>query len=306
MPFRYSTIQLLRFHFSLFLMPVYLFALSQVLDINWHNAITVFIVLHILVYPASNGYNSYMDRDDTPIGGLEKPLQPTKQLFYVTVAMDVIAIIISVLLLDILFALCILFYILASRAYSYRRIRLKRYPVTGFLTVFIFQGAVIFYGVYEACSVLQENPVPLLPCITASLLIGALYPLTQIYQHEADYKDGVITISYILGTKGTFIFSALLFTAATACLFFMFKHQRQITMFYLFLIVTIPVVLFFCYWMLRVWRNSKAANFRSSLLMNLISTLCTIIFFSILIYINHIEQDHFHRHGSTGILPQAR
>lgn len=305
MPFRYSTIQLLRFHFSLFLLPVYLFALSQVPAIDWFNALIVFIILHILVYPASNGYNSYMDRDDTPIGGLERPLQPTRQLFYVTVAMDVIAILISVWLLDVVFSLCILFYILASRAYSYRRIRLKRFPVTGFLTVFIFQGAVIFYGVYVSCSVLHETFVPLLPCITASLLIGALYPLTQIYQHEADYKDGVITISYLLGKRGTFVFSALLFTAATACLFFLFKHQRQMMMFYLFLFVTLPVVLFFCYWMLRVWRNSKAANFRSSFLMNLISTLCTIIFFSILIYTNHIEQDRFHRHGSTGILPQA-
>jgi 1,4-dihydroxy-2-naphthoate polyprenyltransferase len=306
MPIYYSTIQLLRFHFSLFLLPVYLFALSQAPAINWYDALVVFVILHILVYPASNGYNSYMDRDDTPIGGLKKPLQPTKQLFYVTVAMDLIAIITSVLLLDIVFSLCILFYILASRAYSYRKIRLKRFPVTGFLTVFIFQGAVIFYAVYKTCTTMQDEPVPMLPCLTASLLIGALYPLTQIYQHEADYKDGVITLSYILGKRGTFIFSALLFTAATSCLFLLFKHQHQITMFYLFLLVTLPMVLFFCYWMLRVWRNSKVANFRSSLLMNLISTLCTIIFFSILIYTNHIEQDRFNRHGSSGILPQAR
>ncbi|MFI5187293.1 MAG: prenyltransferase, partial [Chitinophagales bacterium] len=62
---RRSTIQLLRFHFSLFLLPVFLFALSQLNTINWQNAAIVFFILHVLVYPASNGYNSYMDRDQT-------------------------------------------------------------------------------------------------------------------------------------------------------------------------------------------------------------------------------------------------
>ena len=92
-----STIQLLRFHFSLFLLPVYLFALSQTNEISWIKAALVFVVLHLLVYPSSNGYNSYMDRDETPIGGLASPLPPTKQLFRVTVAMDVLAVLLSFL-----------------------------------------------------------------------------------------------------------------------------------------------------------------------------------------------------------------
>ena len=91
-----STIQLLRFHFSLFLLPVFLFALSQVPHINWMNVFLVFTVLHVLVYPSSNGYNSYMDRDETAIGGLSKPLQPTRQLFFVSVMMDLLALVLSI------------------------------------------------------------------------------------------------------------------------------------------------------------------------------------------------------------------
>ena len=122
-----STLQLLRFHFSFFLMPVYFFALSQVNKINWFNAALVFVILHLLVYPASNGYNSYMDRDTSPIGGLKNPLQPTKQLFFVTVCMDVTAVLLS-FFVSWLFAAGIFLYIVASRAYSYRKIRLKKYP----------------------------------------------------------------------------------------------------------------------------------------------------------------------------------
>jgi 1,4-dihydroxy-2-naphthoate polyprenyltransferase len=283
---RKSTIQLLRFHFSFFLLPVYLFALSQSASINWRNAIIIFLLLHILVYPASNGYNSYMDRDETSIGGLKHPLQPTKQLFIVTVVMDLVAITLS-LLISPLFTLGILLYILASRAYSYRRIRLKKYPILGFLTVFIFQGAMIFFITSEGTNPQRETNIPLIPCLIASLLIGALYPLTQIYQHEADKKDGVISISYLLGKKGTFVFSALLFLSATFLLFIRFQQQQQLNYFYLYLAILLPVVLFFLYWMMKVWRDEKAASFRNSLWMNVLSTACTTLFFITLIVLNH-------------------
>jgi 1,4-dihydroxy-2-naphthoate octaprenyltransferase len=34
-----------------------------------------------------------MDKDETPIGGIKNPLQPTKELFYATAVMDAVAII---------------------------------------------------------------------------------------------------------------------------------------------------------------------------------------------------------------------
>lgn len=279
-----STIQLLRFHFSFFLLPVYLFALSQVPTINWTKAILVFLVLHLLVYPSSNGYNSYMDRDETPIGGLAHPLQPTKQLFYTSIAMDVLALIIAVFI-EPFFVLGILLYIIASRAYSYRKIRLKQYPFIGFLTVFLFQGAVIFYITCIAVNAANSNEVSLQTALTASFLIGALYPLTQVYQHEADKKDGVVTISYLLGKKGTFVLSMLLFLSAAFLLYLRFKHE--LNFFYLFLFITFPVVLFFLFWMSRVWRDERAANFKNSLRMNIIATLCTTIYFFTLIVLKH-------------------
>ena len=88
-----STIQLLRFPFSFFLMPVYWFALSQVAEVDILHALLVFMILHVLVYPASNGYNSYMDRDTQSIGGVRRPLQPSPQLLYATVLMDGLAVI---------------------------------------------------------------------------------------------------------------------------------------------------------------------------------------------------------------------
>jgi 1,4-dihydroxy-2-naphthoate octaprenyltransferase len=77
-----STFLHLRFFFSVFLLPVFFFALSQVPEINWNNAILTFIIWHLLVYPASNGYNSFFDKDEGSIALIEKPPPVDKSLYY--------------------------------------------------------------------------------------------------------------------------------------------------------------------------------------------------------------------------------
>src|SRR5690606_30414218 len=146
------------------------FALSRVENIHWNKAVLIFVILHLLVYPASNGYNSYMDRDTSPIGGVAHPLQPTKQLLYVTSVMNIMALALS-FFISFIFAAGIFLYILASLAYSYRGIRLKKYPYTGYLTVILFQGALTFYLVYHGSGG-SSDPLPFWGMLASALLIG--------------------------------------------------------------------------------------------------------------------------------------
>lgn len=282
-----STIQLLRFHFSIFLLPVYLFALSQVKQVNWWHAVLAFAILHLLVYPSSNGYNSYMDRDVSPIGGLSQPMQPTKQLFYTTIFMDLLAFALSFLISNY-FVFGVLCYILASRAYSYRGIRLKKYPIIGYLVVLIFQGTLVFFLSYYGCSADKDISIPIWALFAATCLIGGSYPLTQVYQHEEDKADGVRTISMLLGKKGTFIFCSIVFALATFFLFLLYKQAATLWAFWLFIICMGPMVWFFVRWMKQVWKDGQQANFSNSLRMNILAALCTIICFSILIIKNNI------------------
>jgi 1,4-dihydroxy-2-naphthoate polyprenyltransferase len=269
-----STLQLLRFHFSFFLMPVYLFALSQLEKPDWNRALFIFIILHLLVYPASNGYNSYMDRDEGSIGGIAKPLQPTRQLFVVSIIMDVIAILLG-LLISFFFAAGILLYILASRAYSYRGIRLKRFPVAGYITVVIFQGAITFWITYHGCHPELPFEVPAYAAIASSLLIGGFYPLTQIYQHEADRKDGVKTLSAVLGYRGTFIFTALVYVLAFVFLGLHFISSDREKDFLILNIFMSPIIVYFFVWAAKVWRDASKADFRNTMRMNLLACSCT-------------------------------
>jgi 1,4-dihydroxy-2-naphthoate octaprenyltransferase len=283
-----ATLQLLRFHFSFFLLPVYLFALAQVPDINTADALLIFFILHFLVYPSSNGYNSYMDRDEGSIGGIEKPMAPTRQLFQVSIAMDIAALFLS-FLISSLFLLCVLAYILASRAYSYRGIRLKKYPWLGYFTVVFFQGAVTFFMVYHGSSAQKTIDVPILPIVSASLLMGSFYPLTQIYQHKADLKDGVKTISYLLGYRGTFLFTAIVYSLAMGSMAIYFTNTGHFGNFLLLATLLFPVLVYFMYWAIQVWKDTSMADFKHTMRMNILASCCSNTAFLTLLILSHFE-----------------
>lgn len=269
-----STIQLLRFHFSFFLMPVYWFALSQTPQINTPHAILIFCILHMLVYPASNGYNSFMDRDTGSIGGIKSPKQPTWELFYTTIVLDIISIGLS-FFISFYFVAGIIAYILASRAYSYRGIRLKKYPIIGYLTVVIFQGAVTFFLVMHGSSSAKITAVPMAGMLASSLLIGGFYPLTQIYQHRQDREDGVVSISSRLGFKGTFIFTAIIYFLAMCTLGYYLASTLRFDHFLIIQVFFLPILAYFLFWFKKVIANTDAANFSNTMKMNLLASICS-------------------------------
>ncbi|MBS1567104.1 MAG: UbiA prenyltransferase family protein [Bacteroidetes bacterium] len=272
-------------------MPVFLFALSQTATPHWEHVLLIFLILHGLVYPASNGYNSYMDRDESSIGGIRHPLQPTRELFAVTVCMDLAAVVLG-LFIGVPFAAGLALYILASRAYSYRGIRLKKYPVIGYLTVVVFQGAWVYWLVSYGA---QRQPAfTITPdqghcMLAASLLIGGFYPLTQVYQHEADAKDGVKSMSRLLGYRGTFLFTAIVYMGAFAVLALHFFGRQESNKFYLLATCLLPVLVYFNSWAIKVWKSEKAASFENTMRMNLLASSCTNIAFIMLTILHLFE-----------------
>lgn len=281
-----STVQLLRFPFSFFLMPVYWFALSSTDHINWQRAILVFVLLHAFLYPSSNGYNSYNDRDTESIGGIANPMQPTKQLYYVTLAFDIIGFVGSFFVSPI-FAGCFLFFVICSRLYSWRGLRLKKHPILGYLLVISNQGSLVFFAIAHGVSSDLTLEIPYLLIVAAGLLIGGFYPITQIYQHIQDRKDGVKTISILLGKRGTFIFCAILYALAFSCLFFHFQSVNKLHNFWIIQLFFIPVVLYFIRWLLEVWKNSEQANFKNTMRMVWLASTCTNLAFITLLILNH-------------------
>ncbi|MDB5119255.1 MAG: Ubiquinone biosynthesis protein UbiA [Sphingobacteriales bacterium] len=276
-----------RFAFSFFLMPVYFFAISQASAINISHAILVFIIWHLFIYPASNGYNSYFDKDEGSIALVEKPPQVDISLYYTSLLTEMIGILLS-LLISFEFALSTLIYGLLSKAYSHPAIRLKKYPIISFLVVFIFQGGFVYWTTLSAVS---EQSVFMLSSsdffiagLICSCLIGASYPLTQVYQHEEDRKRGDKTLSLLLGIKGTFMISALLFAAGTSLLYIYWSNKNTLQNFWIFLAFALPVFAVFLNWLFKVLKKQNEANFKNMMLMTTISGLSMLLYFLLLCF----------------------
>ena len=266
----------MRIPFSVFLMPVFWFALSAAPEFNWQKAAAVFFILHLLVYPASNGYNSYYDRDEGSIGGLKHPPKVTRSLYYLVVLFDFLAVALS-LFVSLPFAFCVLVYLFVSKAYSYDKIRLKKYPFLSTFTVVFFQGAFTFFMVQLGAGVPAQflfGTFNLLLAFVSTLFLCGSYPLTQVYQHQEDRQRGDVTLSLWLGLKGTFIFSAISLGLAAALLVSGYWLHGQQTNAFIFLLCTGPVLFFFLKWFRQTWLSARAVTFENTMRMNKISSVC--------------------------------
>ena len=105
--------------------------------------------------------------------------------------------------------------------------------------------------------------------------MGSFYPLTQIYQHMADVKDGVRTISYVLGYKGTFIFTAVIYTLAMSTLAYYFFEQGHENKFFVLATLLFPVLVYFFMWASKVWKDPAKADFKHTMQMNLLAAVCS-------------------------------
>ena len=273
----------LRIPFSYFLLPVFLFSVGISPNPNGDRLLWVFLIIHLFLYPASNGFNSYFDKDEKSIGGLKNPPPVKKGLYYLALLFDLVAIALAYWKISLLFALMIFTYGLISKAYSHPAIRLKKYPVGGWITTGVFQGFFTFVmcygGINDFSLETVLKPHVITPALLTTLMLLGNYPMTQVYQHDEDKKRGDITLSLKLGIRGTFYFTALLFTFAVAGFLYYFNHYYQPKYTWPFLLALAPVLLFFLYWFLRVMKDETRADYTHTMWLNFISATCLNIFF---------------------------
>jgi 1,4-dihydroxy-2-naphthoate octaprenyltransferase len=269
-----SSLEHIRIPFSFFLMPVFFLALICTGPLDAEKAWIVFFVLHLLLYPASNGFNSYYDRDIGSIGLLRHPPTVTKDLLWFSLVLDVTAVA-AALLVSPIFALGCFLYGCASKAYSWDRIRIKKYPVTGWLCTGICQGLFTFLLVagnvgVNAVDVLSFRV--LFPSLASTLFLLGFYPLTQIYQHEEDAKRNDCTISMKLGIRGTFYFCAPFLLVSTAGFFYYFYLLFGFGRALFFLFMLVPAAAYFVSWLINVTKDSGKADFDHAMRMNTIAS----------------------------------
>jgi 4-hydroxybenzoate polyprenyltransferase len=199
----------LRLHFQLLLAPVFLWGcLVAGGGLSWSVGLA-FVALHVFLYAGATAFNSYYDRDTGPIGGLERPPPVEAALLPVSLAMKLVGLLLAVLV-NVPFLLVYAAFALLSLAYSHPRVRWKASPLASLATVGFGQGVLGFLAAWAAVrgelwSALTGDG--LLGAAAATLLILALYPLTQLYQVDEDRARGDRTVAVVGGPRLCFAVS---------------------------------------------------------------------------------------------------
>jgi 1,4-dihydroxy-2-naphthoate octaprenyltransferase len=282
--FKVSSWLHLRIPFSFYLLPVFVFSMAFVQELELKKFMLVFVALHFFLYPSSNGYNSYYDKDEESIGGLKHPPKVTKGLYYLSLVFLLMALILG-LRVSLAFGSMLLVYSLVSMAYSYPGIRIKKYPYLSWLIAGFFQGFFTFVMAYAGMGGFGWEsylfPEIVLPAFLTTLLLWSAYPLSQVYQHGEDSRRGDQTLSLKLGIVGTFSFSSLWFMASGASFAWYFIGEReQVWALWGFLAAMAPVFIYFLVWFSFIRKDpEKYATYTWAMWMNRISAIALNIFF---------------------------
>lgn len=273
----------LRIPFSFYLLPVFMFAAATAVPQQLFSTFLAFTILHLFLYPASNGFNSYFDKDEDSIGGLEKPPAVSLELYRVSLLFDAIALGLA-LTLGWRFMLMAFGYGLASKAYSHPLTRWKRRPYLGWWVAGFFQGYFTFLMVVVGITGLSFSEVLVFkyqfPALLTSALLWGSYPMTQVYQHDEDGRRGDVTLSRKLGILGTFHFTAICFLVASGGFFWYFFSAYSLGISLTFLASLTPVLVYFLWWYSKARGNRSQANFKNTMRLNLYSAICLNLFFA--------------------------
>jgi 1,4-dihydroxy-2-naphthoate octaprenyltransferase len=172
-----------------------------------------FVVFHVFLYGGITAYNSAYDRDEGPVGGLERPppVSPMLLPFAVSVKLAGWAL---AWLLNPPFALLYGVIALLSVGYSHPRIRFKAYPPAALATVAIGQGILPFLAAWAAVRGELWSGLALLPllgALAASGIVLGFYPLTQLFQIDEDRARGDRTVAVAWGPGNAFRLSLACF-----------------------------------------------------------------------------------------------
>lgn len=232
-------ITLLRLPYQLQLGPI--FAWGYVLgggrlaraDEAWR-FLTVFVLFHIGAFGGLTALNSHYDRDDGPVGGLWQPPPAPSRLLLFAWMVQVAGL---VLLSPFGWKLCGVYALILalSLGYSHPRTRWKGHPLQSLLVVALGQGVLDFLaGALTASLVIKAatygSGLQPIAMISAALwwgmagvtcIVVGFYPLTQLYQADADARRGNVTTAIWLlrrwSRRGVFVFAAMAFGLGAVC-----------------------------------------------------------------------------------------
>ena len=202
----------LRWHYQLFILSGgFLLGGFLSADLEIKSFLIQFGNVHLLLFGGATAYNSYWDKDEGPIGGLQNPPKMQSWMWGGSLILQGIGLSVAFaqgLLYSGIYVLSMLFFWL----YSTPLARWKSHPVKSLIAIGISTGFnSVLLGYLAAGNDVVGMPV-WLASAGVTLMLLSLYPISQIYQIEEDHSRGDYTFAVQFGKKGVtqFFISAFL------------------------------------------------------------------------------------------------
>ncbi|MCC7378894.1 MAG: prenyltransferase, partial [Chitinophagaceae bacterium] len=78
---------------------------------------------------------------------------------------------------------------------------------------------------------------------------------------------------------GTFIFTGIIYILAVCALGIYLINKQEEKNFFIIQLFFIPVVVYFIWWLKKVFENNSAANYKNTMQMNILASICSNIAF---------------------------
>ncbi|MCW5912451.1 MAG: ubiquinone biosynthesis protein UbiA [Cyclobacteriaceae bacterium] len=272
----------LRLAFAYLLLPVYLFALVISPNLNESKLLWSFVIIHLLLYPAGNGYLSYFNNLQKVSRVTTKSPSPVNKLLFLTaLLLEAAAILLGWHFINTGFAAMLFLYGLIFKMYYHPAVRLKKYPIADWVIVALFQGAfaflICYVGINNFTGANLLRVRVLLPALLSTLMLLAFYPPTQVWQNEENSSWGVLRQKS--GLRSTvvpaFILLALVAVAFVLYfkMYFSFKHAL------VYMLTLIPVALFLS-WSYKIYSNPEEVNNKRITWLSGLTATCLNAFFT--------------------------
>jgi 1,4-dihydroxy-2-naphthoate octaprenyltransferase len=205
-------------------------------------------------------FNSYYDKDEEPVGGLQNPPKVTTSLLIASIIFKIFGFVIA-LLLNKYFLFIYFFGIIFSILYSHKAFRLKSYALVSITFNFIIG----FTSFLSASSFdFPREIIIILGSLSSGLFLTGTYILMQIHQTIQDKERDYSSLAMIIGKKKTLIISFILILLAAIL--------SSLTIYIsLGLIFIITSIIFFCIFFLLLWVWFSKSNSRDFEMMSLIT-----------------------------------
>ncbi len=236
----------LRLHYQFFILSGgYLMGGLLVAEPDWVTFWFQFINVHVLLFGGATVFNSWHDKDEGPIGGLQNPPKMKKWMRDLSLILQ-FAGLLWALLAGYFYSGFYLLSILLFWLYSTPVARWKGRPLLSLLAIGISTGTnSLIMGALAAGA--GPDALIIFAGIGTAFMILSLYPVSQIYQIADDRKRGDITFASEYGLDGVRWFNALTFILGVAIITFVLYYlYRPLSM--VFLVIGILVWLILLWW----------------------------------------------------------